>query len=184
MFEPPAHGSERNEREQEWTCPALYPPGDGRFAGALALKAQKSSLDPFTYFQKARDLEARLNALIAPQRRLSDRDNARFAKRLRKHRPHLLRFLYVKELDATNNLAERMLRPAVITRKTNGCNRTKSGAETHAILSSVLVTCRQHSLPILDYLVQLQCFGENPEPLVVTAFPLQADIPSLPIFAR
>jgi transposase len=144
---------------------------------ALALKRLKSSLDPFTFFQHARDLEYRLDALIAPQRRLSDCDNARFAKRLRKHRPHLLRFLYVNELDATNNLAERMLRPAVITRKTNGCNRSKPGAATHAILSSVLVTCRQHSIPILDYLVELQRFGGNPPPFV-SAIPLQLEAPS------
>jgi uncharacterized coiled-coil protein SlyX len=151
--------------------------------GALALKRQKSSLDPFTFFQHARNLETRLDALIAPKRRLSDRDNARFAKRLRKHRPHLLRFLYINELDATNNLAERMIRPAVITRKTNGCNRSKPGAATHAILSSVLVTCRQHSIPILDYLVELQRFGGNPVSLVTT-LPLRADIPSVPIFVR
>ncbi len=144
---------------------------------ALALKRQKSSLDPFTFFQRARDLETRLDALIAPQRRMSDRDNARFAKRLRKHRPHLLRFLYVDELDATNNLAERMIRPAVITRKTNGCNRSKPGAAAHAILSSVLVTCRQHSIPILDYLVELQRFGGNPPPLV-SAIPLQLEAPA------
>jgi transposase len=150
---------------------------------ALALKRQKFNLDPFTFFQHARDLEARLDALIAPQRRLSNCDNARFARRLRKHRPHLLRFLYIKELDATNNLAERMLRPAVITRKTNGCNRSKPGAATHAILSSVLVTCHQHSIPILDYLVQLQRFGGNPPPLV-SAIPLQLEAPSLPCVQR
>jgi len=85
---------------------------------------------------------------------------------LRKHRPHILRFLYIDDLDATNNQAERMLRPAVITRKTNACNRTRTGAETHAILSSVTVTCRQHSIPILNYLVQLQQFGGTPPPLV------------------
>jgi len=139
---------------------------------ALALKAEKAKLDPFTFFQRARTLESRLEALIAPQRRLTDRDNARFAKRLRKHRSHLLRFLYVDDLDATNNLAERRLRPAVITRKTNGCNRVRNGAETHAILASVLVTCRQRSIPILDYLVKLQRFGERPPPLV-SAIPLQ-----------
>ena len=150
---------------------------------ALELKKQKSKLDPFTFYQRAKDLEARLDILIAPKRRLSDRDNARFAKRLRKHRPHLLRFLYVNELDATNNLAERMIRPAVITRKTNGCNRSKPGAATHAILSSVLVTCRQHSIPILDYLVELQRFGGNPVSLV-TPLPLRADIPSAHIFER
>ena len=150
---------------------------------ALALKRQKSSLDPFTFFQRARDLETRLDALIAPQRRLSDHDNARFAKRLRKHRPHLLRFLYVNELDATNNLAERMIRPAVIMRKTNGCNRSKPGAVAHAILSSVLVTSRQLSVPILDYLVELQRFGGNPVSLVTT-LPLQVDTPSVPILER
>jgi transposase len=150
---------------------------------ALALKRQKSSLDPFTFFQRARDLETRLDALIAPQRSMSDCDNTRFAKRLRKHRPHLLRFLYVNELDATNNLAERMLRPAVITRKTNGCNRSKPGAAAHAILSSVLVTCRQHSIPILDYLVELQRFGGNPLPLATVSLP-KTDIPSLPICER
>ncbi|MGF3501313.1 MAG: IS66 family transposase [Candidatus Bathyarchaeia archaeon] len=59
-------------------------------------------------------------------------------------------------LDATNNQAERMLRPAVITRKTNGCNRTTGGAEAHAILASILVTCRQRALSILDFLAQAQ----------------------------
>jgi hypothetical protein len=53
----------------------------------------------------------------------------------------------------------------------------------HAILSSVLVTCRQHSIPILDYLVELQRFGGNPPPLV-SAIPLQLDRPSLPSFQR
>ncbi len=150
---------------------------------AMALKAEKASLDPFTFFQHAQALEARIDVLIAPRRRLADHDNARFAKRLRKQRPHLLRFLYIDELDATNNLAERMLRPAVITRKTNGCNRSRSGAATHAILSSVLVTCRQHAIPILDYLVQLQQYGENPSPLV-SALSLQHNLPASPIYER
>ncbi len=138
---------------------------------AVALKTHRSSLDPFSFCQRARDLESRLDTVIGRQRRLTDRDNARFAYRLRKHRPHLLRFLYVDDLEATNNQAERMLRPAVITRKTNGCNRTRSGAETHAILSSLLVTAHQHSIPILDYLVQLQHLDGGPSPLVPTLDP-------------
>jgi transposase len=133
---------------------------------ALALKREKPSLSPRTFSQRARALEERLDTLIAASRRFSDADNARFAKRLRKHRPHLLRFLYVDDLQPTNNLAERMLRPAVITRKTNGCNRTKDGAAAHSILSSVLVTCHQQSIPVLDYLVQLQQFGSTPPSLV------------------
>ena len=133
---------------------------------ALALKRQKPTLPPRTFSRKARSLETQLDRLIAASRRFSDPDNARFAKRLRKHRPHLLRFLYVDDLEPTNNLAERMLRPAVITRKTNGCNRTKDGAAAHSILSSVLVTCHQRSIPVLDYLVQLQQFGSLPPSLL------------------
>ena len=132
---------------------------------ALKLKAEKSSLDPALFAQRAQALETQLDALISRQRQLKDRDNIRFARRLRKHRPHLLRFLYVDGLEATNNLAERQLRPGVIIRKTNGCNRNRSGAETHSILTSVLVTCRQHSVPILDYMVSLQRFGETPPSL-------------------
>jgi transposase len=128
---------------------------------AMHLKVKKPNLDPFTFAQQAQNLENQLDLLIAARRRLTDPDNVRFAKRLRKHRPHLLRFLYVDGLEATNNQAERMLRPAVITRKTNGCNRTKPGAEAHAILASVLVTSHQHSVPILNYLIQLQQYGED-----------------------
>jgi transposase len=144
---------------------------------ALALKAEKNRLDPFTFYQRSQVLEAQLDTLIAPPRRLSDPDNARFARRLRKHRSHLLRFLYVDDLEATNNQAERMLRPAVITRKTNGCNRTRQGADAHAILSSVLVTCHQHSVPILDYLVHLQRPGLRPSQ-AIPALPLNVDLPT------
>jgi len=133
---------------------------------ALALKRQKPTLPPRTFSRQARSLETQLDPLIAASRRFSDPDNARFAKRLRKHRPHLLRFLYIDHLEPTNNLAERMLRPAVITRKTNGCNRTQNGATAHSFLSSVLVTCHQQSIPVLDYLVQLQQFGSTPPSLV------------------
>jgi transposase len=133
---------------------------------ALALKREKPTLFSRMFSQRAQILEERLDRLIATSRRFSDADNARFAKRLRKHRPHLLRFLYVDELEPTNNLAERMLRPAVITRKTNGCNRTQNGATAHSILSSVLVTCHQQSIPVLDYLVQLQQCGSTPPSLV------------------
>ena len=132
---------------------------------ALALKKEKPDLDTTTFTQRANTLEARLDRLIHERRRFTDPDNKRFAKRLRKHRDHLLRFLYVDELEATNNLAERRLRPAVITRKTAGCNRTQGGADAHAILSSVLVTCRQRAIPIVDFLVRLQQSGKAPPSL-------------------
>lgn len=138
---------------------------------ALALKAQKDQLSTKQYAQQTHTLEVGLDELIDAKRQWTDPDNARFAKRLRKHRQHVLRFLYVDELHATHNLAERQLRPAVITRKTNGCNRTSEGAQTHAILGSVLATCRQQAISILEYLVKLQKFGETPPSLTFCLSP-------------
>ena len=132
---------------------------------ALQLKSEKADLSAETFTERAAVLEERLDRLIHADRRFTDPDNGRFAKRLRKHREHLLRFLYVDELDATNNQAERQLRPAVITRKTTGCNRVADGAEAHSILASVLVTCHQRAIPILDFLVELQRAAGNPPSL-------------------
>jgi transposase len=123
---------------------------------ALTLRDHQPMLAPADFAAQAAQLEAELDALIDIRRQLTDADNIRFAKRLRKHRQHLLRFLYVDGLDATNNQAERMLRPAVITRKTGGCNRTDGGTQTHSILASVLTTCRQQGFSILDALVKIQ----------------------------
>ena len=94
---------------------------------ALALRDQKHTLAPADFAAQAAQLEAQLDALIDPRRQWTDPDNARLAKRLRKQREHLLRFLYVDGLDATNSQAERMLRPAVITRKTGAAIALKVG---------------------------------------------------------
>jgi transposase len=155
------------EMEESKTGRAVHFARDGTavLQAALALKKEKFNLDGATFAQRAQALETQLDALISKQRHLRDRENRRFARRLRKHRPHLLRFLYVDDLEPTNNLAERQLRPGVIIRKTNGCNRAKSGAATHSVLASVLVTCRQHNIPILDYMVCLQRYGDTPPPL-------------------
>jgi hypothetical protein len=58
-------------------------------------------------------------------------------------------------VEATNNRAERALRPAVIVRKTGGCNRTARGAKTHAILASLLVTAKQQGADPLEALMRV-----------------------------
>ncbi|MCP4427810.1 MAG: hypothetical protein GY803_25285 [Chloroflexi bacterium] len=63
---------------------------------AMALQKEKLTLSPEIFDHRAADLETCLDALIDEKRRMTDPDNVRFAKRLRKHRPHLLRFLYVE----------------------------------------------------------------------------------------
>jgi transposase len=66
------------------------------------------------------------------------------AKHLRHEQPYLFTFLHCPDwVEATNNAAERALRPAVIARKTWGGNRTPAGAQSQQILASILRTCWQ-----------------------------------------
>lgn len=84
-------------------------------------------------------------------------ENARFVRTLLKQRPRLFTFLYHDAVDPTNNAAERELRPAVVVRKTGGCNRTEAGADAHAILASILRTCLKQGfdpVEVLKYLLQ------------------------------
>lgn len=120
---------------------------------AMALKRRRATPSPHGYAVVRGQLHAELDRLLAGN--LTDPDNARLAKRLRKHRAHLLNFLDHDGLDATNNLAGREIRPAVIARKLSAGNRTEAGAETHAVLASVLQTCRRQGRDILASLTTL-----------------------------
>jgi transposase len=98
-------------------------------------------------------LEAELDRLLA--RGYRDAANQRLANHLRRERPYLFTFLYCPGLDATNNAAERALRPLVVARKNWGGNRTDKGARAQAVLSSILATARQQGKNPLDVLIEL-----------------------------
>lgn len=103
---------------------------------AMALKVRHGGMSRHGYAVACGQVEAAMDRLLAGAYTASD--SARLAKRSRKHRAALFTFLTRDEVDATNNLAEREIRPAVVARTLPAGNRTDAGAETHAILASVL----------------------------------------------
>jgi transposase len=99
-------------------------------------------------------LEAKLDRLLA--KTYQGPANRRLANHLRHERPYLFTFLYCPGLvDATNNLAERVMRILVLIRKNWGGNRTENGAQAQAILTSVLCTARQQDKDVFQLLVDL-----------------------------
>jgi hypothetical protein len=74
-------------------------------------------------------------------------------RRLAKQRDHLFTFLDYPDVPATNNLAERQLRPAVIARKLSCGNKTLAGAYTWETLASLAATCAQRGESFLEFLV-------------------------------
>lgn len=80
----------------------------------------------------------------------ADPEEERLANRFRKQLDHLFTFLDHDEVDATNNLAERQLRPAVISRKLSCGNRTPAGAATWEVLASLAATCAQRAQSFIE----------------------------------
>ena len=124
---------------------------------AMALKRRRGTIGDHGYAVLRGKVHAELDRLLAGT--YTDPDNARLAKLLRKHRDSVLRFLDPDGVDATNNLAEREGRPAVIARKLSAGNRTEAGAETHAVLASVFRTYRRQGRDILEAVVALLRHG-------------------------
>ena len=67
---------------------------------------------------------------------------------------HLWTFVRVEGIEPTNNDAERALRHGVIYRKTSGGTDSESGSRFVERILSVVATCRQQDINVLDYLTR------------------------------
>lgn len=116
----------------------------GLLQAALALKAAPPAASPLM----RRALEIAADEWLAMPR--PDGREERLRARLAKQRDHLFTFLDHPAVPATNNLAERQLRPAVIARKLSCGNKTPAGARTWEVLASLAATCAQRGDSFLD----------------------------------
>ena len=101
---------------------------------------KRTDFTPEKYRSRIRRLDRRLMELARGQ--YADADARRLAARLLKHADQLFTFLDYPEVTFDNNLAERMIRPAVILRKISQCNRSEKAAAVQAVLMSVYRTLK------------------------------------------
>ncbi len=101
---------------------------------------RRDDFAPEKYRSRIVRIDERLRSLA--ERVYADEDAARLAKRLLRHQDELFTFLDRPESDWNNNLAERMIRPAVILRRASQCNRSERGAATQAVLMTVFRTLK------------------------------------------
>lgn len=113
----------------------------GLLLAAMELKHQV--LAPEDKARRQAELTALAQKLLAQPRPTNLEEKVR--RRLERHQDHLFTFLETEGVDATNNLAERQLRPAVIARKVSCGNKTPAGAHTWEILASLAATCVQRA---------------------------------------
>ena len=124
--------------------------------GAMALKGIQAQLPTAQVQQMRQALEDNAERLLVhPRGDPSDgktQPEQKVRQRLFKQRDHLFTFLDHDAVDATNNQAERQLRPAVVSRKLSCGNKTENGMKTWEILASLAATCQQKGLAFIDYI--------------------------------
>ena len=119
---------------------------------AVALQGHKAQCDPQSFQELRQALECKALQLLDSPR--SEPSEEAVRNRLHKQRDHLFTFLDHDGVDATNNLAERQLRPAVIARKISCGNKTPKGARTWQILASLAATCAQRATSFIAELAR------------------------------
>ena len=98
-------------------------------------------------------LLAQLGRLIDKSPTLDAAD--RFAAHLDREFAATFAFLWDPSIDATNWRAEQAIRPAVVTRKVCGGNRTRHGADTQQVLASVVRTAYQRQLDLAPLIITM-----------------------------
>jgi transposase len=111
---------------------------------AMALSAAYEEMDAEDYWKQAEELHEELTFHLR-QRVLRDPDNQRLLTGIGEQHAEgrVLRFLGEEGVEATNNQAERDLRPAVIARKVSQCSKNQRGARAFEAFTSVLQTLRK-----------------------------------------
>jgi len=129
---------------------AFLPTAKALLKRALALGQTRSlpDFDPATFARERQELDHAADALFALPH--DEPQEKSVYQRLSHQRDHLFTFLDQDGVDATNNLAERQLRPAVIARKLSCGNKTMAGVATFQILASLAATCAQTKTSFID----------------------------------
>lgn len=108
----------------------------------LAPAADRAKVVDATFQAEWVDLERQLDGLLSEG--LPKGKARTLQRRYLKHREHLFVCLARTDVAATNNCAERALRPAVIHRKVTNGFRAQWGADAYAALLSITDTARLH----------------------------------------
>src|SRR5262249_1431502 len=131
---------------------------------------RREAMTSVGYARRVQEIEHRLDDWLDSLPRSVSPELDRLDNHIRAHRGEWLGFLHDPEVPPTNNHAEQMLRPAVITRKVGGCNKTLLGALVHGILSSVMLSCKRQGKRFLD-LARRLWQSSDPQAVPLEALP-------------
>lgn len=122
---------------------------------AIALKHKMNTTDYLNHCPERLRLEKRLDLLLKYSLSKDDKEMVTFQNRLIKYRDYIFTFLYREEVPADNNASERAVRNIKVKQKISGQFKSDKGAETFAILRSVIDTTIKNNGNVLQTLANM-----------------------------
>ncbi len=119
-----------------------------------ALAVRDAGLDGAALVARVGELQARIEAFCA--RTPAHDPNRKLVAHVARERDHLLTFLTRDGVAATNWRAEQALRGMICNRKHWGGNKTRAGADSAAVIASILRTADQQHVDPVDVLADIQ----------------------------
>ena len=123
--------------------------------GAIIHRALKKTFEEamvFNHKGTADDVESLFHTMkFRLERQYSSSHCRKFVENLLEYKDQLFVFVTNPDVDATNNAAERGLRPSVVTRKISGGTRSKRGSEIYQTLISVVHTLHRRGQDLLSH---------------------------------
>lgn len=117
----------------------------------------KDTFDPALRAQIIKRYDEALLRLVHEP--VSGQETKRLQKRFKKHREKIFHFLTGSNIPFHNNGSEQAIRNAKIKQKISGSFRSEQGARRHAILLSIIETCKKQGMDVFLSL-QLLCEGK------------------------
>jgi hypothetical protein len=137
---------QRQREQPRMKDPSYLDAWEQLWKDVLELTPLRDKLAAEDFAARRTAIESRADALLAqPVSQIGDQ---KFRTRMNNNRPHLFGCLH-HAVDATNNRAERAIRPAVVARKISCGNQTDRGARTTEILLSLITTAHQQTRDFL-----------------------------------
>jgi transposase len=152
---------DKSRRKNPTEASAYLDAWEQLWRAVIELRRQRDELPADTFALRRAALEATWEKLLV--RRVRKAGDRYFLGRMQNVGQHHFGCLY-HDVEATNNKAERAIRPAVVARKISCGNRTERGASTWQILVSLATTAHQCGREFLDELT--------------TVLPLMAGMPA------
>lgn len=120
----------------------------GWVTAVWTLRHDSSAMSSTRYRKEARELVAWFDWFLSSEE--LDPALAKTQKGLAKVRNQIVPYVMDADLPATNNLAERQIRPAVIVRKISGGTRSNRGSDTFERLSTIAASAAQQKRRLSD----------------------------------